>query len=200
MLKDKAKELLGIGLANNIVASAIGVTESMVSQWLSDETFAQEVSDLRAATAAEAVGRDKKYNKIEDILLEKLEEKLDSGLMFTSPREILAAIRVINSAVRRGSPQEVTGKGQVQIVQLQLPENATFAARFVLNGQNQVIEIAGRSMATMSAKGVVGQLEKMNKAKESSSGVKAEQQDATAAADRLRSLSSLTHLPVAEVL
>lgn len=197
-LQLKGKELLGIGLDQSVVASAIGVSEGLISQWMGDETFAKEVADLRAATAAEAVSRDKKYNSLEDMLLDKLKEKLESGLFMTNAKEILAAIRVINSAVRRGSPAEVHGKVQTQVVKLHLPENSQFAAKFVLNGQNQVIEIAGRSMATMPAKGVVEQLEKMKKAQQDNPRIL--ETDTVAAAERLKNLQSLTHLPVAEVL
>jgi hypothetical protein len=194
-LQLKAKPLLGIGLPHNIVAAAIGASEGLISQWFGDEAFAKEIADLRATHAAEAVSRDLKYNSLEDQILEKLEEKMQ---MIWDKKELLGALRIVNSAVRRGSPQELGGKTQIQVVQLQLPESGAFAARFVLNSQNQVVEIAGRSLATMNAKGVVQKLEEMKKAQEKNE--KVVRDDAQAAQDRLRNLQSLTHLPVAEVL
>jgi predicted transcriptional regulator len=202
MVRDKAKELLGLNLPNNVVASAIGVSESQVSQWLSDEQFALEVQELKLTNFAEHATRDRKYNKLEDLVLQKLEEKLDSGLFFTSPREILSAITVLNKAVRRATPAELgAGAGNRTIVNLQLPENSAFAAKFILNGQNQVVEIAGRSMATMSARGVVKQLEEKVKNRENNPvATKKDVETATDAAVLLRSLVTQETLSVADVL
>lgn len=197
-MKEKAKELLGFNLPANVVAAAIGVTPSMVSQWLSDEQFAGEVQQLRIENLAGAANRDRKYNTIEDALLGRLEESLENRIYFLKPQEILHALKIVNAAVRRGAPQEVLASAQQTIIPLQLPENSEFAVRFIMNKENQVIEIAGRSVATMGAKAVLKKLEERKVVSEQNG--EAERKDIEGARERLKNLSKLTHLPVAEVL
>lgn len=199
-MQEKIKELLGLNLPNNVVASAVGCGESYISQLMSDENFAQEVSELRVANTMAHAARDKKYDSIEDELLVRLEEKLESGLAFTNPKEILAAIRIINAAKRRAAPSELAGVGTPkQVVNLVLPESTAFAARFLVNGQNQVVEVAGKPMATMSAKGVNAKLEELRKNGENKDH-SFQRADEIAATERLNGLVKLEHLPVDQLL
>lgn len=197
-MKEKAKELLGFNLPNNVVASAVGCSEGLISQWMSDEVFAAEVQKLRIENLAGAAGRDRKYNNIEDALLSRLEDFLENKIYFMQPREILHALKLVNSAVRRGAPAELAHQSQSAVIPLQLPGGTEFAVRFIMNKDNQVVEIAGRSVATLGAKAVVKQLEvyKDNEKKNKELGEK----DLEAAKSKLESLVKLTHLPVAEVL
>ncbi len=195
MSAERIKELLGVGLPNNVVASAVGVTDSYISQLLADPEFAAEVTHLKLINLTETAARDKKYNSLEDKLLEKLENVLP---YLVKPMEVLAAIKTINSAVRRAAPSELAGQANVQVVQLQLPDNSAFAARFVINKESQVVEIAGRSLATMPAKGVVAKLQEAKK--NAATNTTEHAADMENAKERLSNLQSLMHLPVAEVL
>ncbi len=195
MSAERIKELLGVGLPNNVVASAVGVTDSYISQLLADPEFAAEVTQLKLINLTETAARDKKYNSLEDKLLEKLENVLP---YLVKPMEVLAAIKTINSAVRRAAPSELAGQANVQVVQLQLPDNSAFAARFVINKESQVVEIAGRSLATMPAKGVVAKLQEAKK--NAATNTTEHAADMENAKERLSNLQSLMHLPVAEVL
>lgn len=203
-MKEKIKELLGLNIPANVVASAVGCDPSYPAQLMAEEEFAAEVITLRIAATAAHAARDKKYDSIEDSLVGKLEEMLDSGgLYFTKPIEVLAAIKVINSAKRRTSTAELAGNTtNNSYINLQLPENSEFAARFVLNSQNQVVEIAGRSLATMSAKGVLTKMEELakNRVSPTPRHVLEHQKDQDEAQSRLDGLVKLEHLDVASTL
>lgn len=203
-MKDKIKELLGLNLPANVVASAVGVSEGYVSQLLSDDIFRAEVSELRIKNTLEHANRDKKYDTLEDLMLQKLQEKLDSGTSFLKPAEILAAIKVLNGAKRRAAPAELNSQAAQpgMVLHLHLPESAAFAAKFIVNAENQVIEIAGKSVATMSAKGVIKQLEDMHRNTISNEAKlpQAQSEDEEAAEARLNGLVKLEELPVADLL
>lgn len=203
-VKEKIKELLGLNLPNNVVASAIGVSEGYISQLLSDDIFKNEVSELRIKNTLEHAHRDKKYDSLEDRMLEKLEEKLDGSLSFTKSQEILAAIKVLNGAKRRAAPAELNSQAATpgMVLNLHLPESAAFAAKFIVNGENQVIEIAGKSVATMSAKGVLKQLEDMHRNTISNEAKlpEAQNDEDKASEARLAGLLKLEELPVADLL
>lgn len=203
-MKEQIKELLGLNLPNNVVASAVGVSEGYISQLLSDDAFKNEVSELRIKNTLEHAHRDKKYDTLEDTMLERLKEKLDTGTSFLKAAEILAAIKVLNGAKRRAAPAELNSQAATpgMVLNLHLPESSAFAAKFIVNGENQVIEIAGKSVATMSAKGVLKQLEDMHRNTISNEAKLPEtrNEEDTASEQRLNGLLKLEELPVADLL
>jgi transcriptional regulator with XRE-family HTH domain len=133
----KILELLGSGLSPEIVATAAGVSPSYVSQLLSEEQFATEVTALRFKNLQAATARDHTYDSIEDRLLEKMANCLE---YMYKPHEILKAITVINGAKRRGAaaPEQMTINNTV--ISLSMP--APIINRFTRNTNNQVIEAA----------------------------------------------------------
>jgi len=156
-MNDQILELLGSGLSPAMTSNVLGITESRISQLLSNEDFAAKVVAKRMASAQGLIARDGKYDKIEDKLLESLE---NSVRFLVDPMKVLRALQVINAAKRRGAPaleqQPITAQ---TIVQLQVP--VIVAAKFVLNGQKEVVEIDGRSMAPLSHNGVLSKLKEM---------------------------------------
>ena len=149
----KALDLLGSGVQPVQVAAAIGVSESYISQLLADEQFQLAVAQKRYDSLLAASERDASYDAIEDELLQKLK----TGLAFmTKTGEILAAIKVINGAKRRGATSAVGAQANSQVVQLVLP--AGVRARFAQDAQGQVVEIqtdtGSHSLLTATSSGV----------------------------------------------
>lgn len=149
----KALDLLGSGVQPVQVAAAIGVSESYISQLLSDEQFQLAVAQKRYDSLLAASERDASYDAIEDELLQKLKTSL---AFMTKTGEILAAIKVINGAKRRGATSAVGAQANSQVVQLVLP--AGVRARFAQDAQGQVVEIqtdsGSHSLLTATSSGV----------------------------------------------
>ncbi len=195
-MKEKIKELLGVGLPNNVVASATGVTESYVSQLLSEETFAAEVQELRLKNLTEASTRDGKWNRLEDSLLEKIEHLLP---LMVKPMEVLQALKIVNSAQRRAAPRELAANAQHHHVHLHLP--TVVQQKFVVNAQSQIVEADGRTIATMGANKVVEMLKKrVEEPASTPENQRALQDDRIEAFTRLQNLRNITLLPTAEQL
>ena len=134
----KMLSLLGKGLPSSVVATAVGVTESYVAQILAEPDFAEEVTSLRINNLESHTKRDASYDAIEDQLLEKLNTQL---FYIQKPSEILSALKVVNSATRRGvDPLTQAGSGinQSTIVNITLPSK--LIAEFKSNALGQVIE------------------------------------------------------------
>lgn len=129
-------ELLGNGLSPEIVATAAGVSPSFISQLLSTEEFATQVTALRFKNLQEDTERDKRYGKLEDQLLSKMEDLLP---MMYKPMEILRAITVVNGAKRRGASAPETQHINNTVVNLIMPR--TILQQFVTNANNQVVEV-----------------------------------------------------------
>lgn len=134
--KQRALALLGQGHAQSVVASALGVSESYISQLLSDEDFAAQVQECRVQSLSAATDIDNKYNKIEMELLNKLE---GVAKLFVSPRDILNALTKINAAKRRGAAAAPETVPRERIVVLELPQKVQY--NFVTNINQQVVEI-----------------------------------------------------------
>jgi hypothetical protein len=158
-MRSRIAKLLGEGINATNVASACGVTLAYVSQLLTESEFAKEVAQLKIGNLQAATTRDRKYDGIEDTLLEKLE---DSIQFMIKPREILGAISVINNAKRRGATAGAgdTDFNGAQVVKLQVPQ--VVINQFMLNSKNEVIEVAGRALQTMSARNLMRTLGELN--------------------------------------
>lgn len=134
--KERALIMLGGGAPAHIVAQALGVTESAISQMLAEEEFAQQVSDLRYKSLTRHTALDDKYTSLEEKLVEKVEKLLP---LMTKPRDVVATLTAINNTKRRGA-QVMNGATQgSKVVSLTIP--VTIAHKFVSNVNNQVIEV-----------------------------------------------------------
>lgn len=131
-----ALKLLGQGIAPVMVASTIGVSESLVSQFLADPRFAEEVTKLKIAGLQKQTGIDHKYMEAEDRLVDKLLKVIP---LMNKPMDILRGLQVVNATKRRGMADAATINQTTQIVQITLP--GTFAAKFVTDSQNRIVEV-----------------------------------------------------------
>jgi hypothetical protein len=193
-MKEKIKELLGLNLEASTVALAVGCTESYVSQLISDSDFAAEVQALKLTNFTEHARRDRRYDTLEDTLLEKLEGMVP---LMARPETVLRAIAIINAAKRRAvSSTDQTPHQSTTIVALSLPN--VLAAKININERNQVVEVEGKTIASMPAKGVARRLEELQQRRsEKSEAVAA---DNKLALQRIKELTVLEHLPVADLL
>lgn len=132
----RALTLLGQGHPQSVVASALGVTESRISQLVADPAFAEEVQKLRYENLQSSTKLDEEYNNIEAKLQEKLRKSLP---LINKPRDLLAAISVVNSAKRRGAQADAGTTVPQKVVQLSLPTNITQS--FTTNINNQITEV-----------------------------------------------------------
>lgn len=144
--RERALQLLGVGVPPESVASACGVTVSQISQLVSDESFALELAELKFQNLARHNERDNKYDALEDSLLDRLD---DMKCLMTRPIEILKAIQVVNSAKRRGASAPTQITSQANLVQITLP--SIIVNKFTTNIQNQVIQANGQELLTMQA-------------------------------------------------
>lgn len=160
-VESRALELLGSGVSAAQVAAALGVTESRISQLLSQEDFAAAVSTLRYENLQKHNLRDNRYDEIEDKLLDKLDRSIP--LIF-KPETLLRAISTVNGAKRRGqsSPDQVVN--QKNIVNLLLP--SVIAEKFTLNVNSQVIRAGDQELHTIASGALLQKIEQIAAQKE----------------------------------
>lgn len=139
-IREKAMTMLGSGTPPHIVASALGVTESAISQLLSQEEFSQQVVDLKYKTLTRQTEIDDQYLSLEELLLEKTRKILP---LMTKPRDVVSCLVAINNTKRRGATNLGGNTGQSQVVNLTIP--ITIAHKFVSNVNNQVVEVHDES-------------------------------------------------------
>lgn len=144
--EDRALTLLGQGIPPEVVASAVGVSPSRISQLVSDPEFSARVAELRFTALSKHNERDNKYDKMEDDLLTKLEDCLP---YMVRPMEVLKAISIINAAKRRGSsaPEHILGKQEV--ISLVMP--VQIIQNFSLNQSNQVVKAGNQELITVQS-------------------------------------------------
>ena len=142
----RALELLGSGVPQEAVASALGVTPSYISQLLSDTAFAAKVTEKKYSLLSKHTERDASYDLLEDDLIEKLNKA--KHLMFR-PADILAAIKVVNGAKRRGTDSQSSIVTQQNIVEITMPTQ--IIQQFTTNIVNQVVKVGDQDLITIQS-------------------------------------------------
>lgn len=155
--QERILQLLGQNFPASVVASAVGVDESYVSQLLSQEAFAQAVQERRFLATQKSVQLDDKYDSIETKLLEKLEKSIP---LIVRPHDITKTLQMVNSAKRRSTPLSTGANVTQNIVNLVLP--TAILNRFVSNGNNQIVEVQdGTGKQTTLVTATSGALERL---------------------------------------
>lgn len=149
--EDRALTLLGQGVNPSQCALAVGLTESRISQLLSDEQFARRVSELRYQALVKHNTRDLTYDEMEDALLAKLKDLLP---FMMKPMEIVRSIQVINAAKRRGASSPDSIQQSTEVVQLTMP--IQIINQFTLNAQNQVVRAGNQDLVTIPSNALSG--------------------------------------------
>lgn len=155
----QAQELLGTGLSNEVVATALGCTPSYITQLMADPDFSAVVIAQRTLSLTANSARDKTIDAIEDTLLTKITECLDNGLIYR-PADVLRTFAVVNKATRRGIPASESLTINQTVVNLNLPEKVV--QTFTQNAQGEVVEVEGRTLVTMPAHVLLSNLVKQN--------------------------------------
>lgn len=140
----RAIQLLGSGLPAATVATALNVSESRISQFLADKSFADEVSKLRFENLQKHNEQDNLYDEMENKVALQLKELIP---LITRPGELLKAAQVLNSMKRRGQSSPDQMVAQNQVVQLLMPTVIT--QKFTKNVNNQVIVAGTQTLETI---------------------------------------------------
>lgn len=149
--EDRALALLGQGCGPEVVASALGVTVSRISQLLSESGFAEQVAELRFKSLAKHSERDQRADRLEDMLLEKLENLLP---FMMNPMQVVHAYTRLNAAKRRGSSAPESLTSQQQIVSLNIPTvilNQHLTQNITVNATNQVVKAGNQDLVTVQS-------------------------------------------------
>lgn len=151
-LQDRIAKLLGQGIEAHRVASVLGCEPSYISNLLADDTFSQYVQNLKLQNLQEATARDKRYDKLEDALLDKIEHDVEHNpLAFKSTSEKVRNLQAINGLKRRGANADSLAGTQVtqNIVQIMLP--TMLASKFIKNANNEIVQAGNKNLLTMQS-------------------------------------------------
>lgn len=144
--ESQALELLGAGANPVQVASALGVSESLISQFLSQDSFAKQVAERRFTNLLKHNKRDSALDALEDALIKKLENIIP---YMHKPQEIIHAFTRINQAKRRGSSAPEHTHTQNTVINLTLP--VQILRQVQVNAANQVIRAGNQELITVQS-------------------------------------------------
>lgn len=142
--EDRALSLLGSGTSAAQTASALGVTESYISQLLSRDDFSREVIKRKCEVLERHNKRDNKYDALEDTILDKMHEGI---AMVFDPMKLARLLQVTNAAKRRGVGADSNVSQVTTSISLVLPQ--VIIEKFSANTYNQVIEAGDQQLITM---------------------------------------------------
>lgn len=146
---DRIVSLLGQGYSQATVAAALGVTPSYVSQVAETPEVREEVSRLRVGKLQERVVDDETLETTERRALKLISDKM---VFVKSPAEAANIFKILNNAKRKTAANAPENDAaSIESVTIVLPKSAA-AIHIQLNGNNQVIEVEGRSMAPLPSR------------------------------------------------
>lgn len=181
-IKEKLVGYLAAGVSQAAAAQAVGVDASYVSQLLQDPEFKQALLDASTGRIEKAIEHDGKIEAVEVKALKVVEQKLP---YVRSAAEAAKVFATLNTARRRS----VQGDGApanagAQIVTLILPKASSAVLK--LNSTNQVIEVEGRTMATLPSRALPALSDQVREFKQ-----KQEARDLEVAQEKLEELTPM---------
>lgn len=144
-IRERAISMLAAGVAQHLVADAVGVTPGYISVLAAEPEVRAEIAEARAATVQEHLTHDKLISKIEMDALRVVEKKLP----FVKAPEAAKIFAQMNAARRHALLSE-NDATTVQNVTIVLP--AAAEAILKKNRDNQVIDIDGKSIAPLPSR------------------------------------------------
>lgn len=149
----RAMNMLANGATQKEAALALGVTESLVSQFMAEADFQSQLHDKIAKNMLDAQEIDNNYVETERVLSKRLREQ--SNLMF-NPDSVLRTLKFVNEAKKKvaanfgAQPHVDGGNGQkVLPVVLVLPQ--VVQREFVLNPNNEIVAIDDQPLVTLNS-------------------------------------------------
>lgn len=153
--EDRALALLGQGFPATVVAATCGVSESRISQLLSDPDFAAQVAELRFENLQKHNERDLEADSLETKLLKKFDDLLP---LMTRPMEVARAYQIVNQAKRRGTSNADAVLQKQTVIQLNLPTQ--IIQQFQVNKQNHVIQAGDQTLLTLQSGALLDKVKK----------------------------------------
>lgn len=144
--EERVIDMLGKGLPAVVVAQTLGISESRISQLMSDENIADQVRTIRYNRSSKLNERDEKADKIEDMLLEQLK---NTTPLLMRPIEIARTLSIVNALKRRGASAPDSMNERSAIVTITMPKKIT--QQFVTNINNQVIKAGAQELLTIQS-------------------------------------------------
>jgi hypothetical protein len=144
--EERALSLLGAGVSPVQTAAAIGISESRISQLLSQEEFATQVALLRYNSLAANTERDNTYDSLEDAILTKLKSSLE---LVYQPMMLAKILQIVNAAKRRGNSSLAASDpvSRTNIVNITIP--TVIKQKFITNTNNQVVSAGSQDLVTI---------------------------------------------------
>lgn len=142
---------MGAGMKSEQAAEACGVDPSYVSQLWADESFKEQVEELRLKGTSDKVEVDLTYDRIEKTSVKRLEMMVAA---MTDPMKLIAIAKFANEAKRKApfNPAANDDGTGARTVKLVMPLAITNNTQFVLNPNREVVAVEGRDLTTMTPK------------------------------------------------
>lgn len=145
--EERAIQLLGNGIAPVAVAATIGCDPSYISQLLMKDAVRDRVLAMRMETLRAQTERDSRIDKLEDAIIQKLEDLLP---YITNVKQALSAFHLLNAAKRRGAVSGGDVNLTQNIVSINLPPVAKEYFFPKTNAAGEVVQVGEQVTVTKS--------------------------------------------------
>jgi predicted transcriptional regulator len=144
----QAMDLLANGMSETIVAEALGVSIGLVSQFMQEESFAEQVAARKAVKFAKQLETDNNIAEMELKATTRLAKMVD---FITDTDKLIRIAQFANGAKLKTAPSG-PGNGDVNIGTVNLVLPNVIKQIYTTNANNEVIAIAGQTLLPIQAK------------------------------------------------
>lgn len=151
----KAMKLLANGATQSEVALALGVSDGLISQYMAEVDFKQQLLEIVTRNMEVAREIDDNYQEAEKVLSKRLKDQV---AMMYNPDQVLRTLKFVNEAKRKAPAingnNGINGNGGngvagIQPVVLVLPQ--VIRKEFVINPQNEIVGIGDKPLVTLNS-------------------------------------------------
>lgn len=163
----RAMKLQAGGANQREVANALGVDESLISQYNAEADYKEQLHELVSKAFKSAQEIDENYQDIEHTLSKRLKE-LTQYMM--NPDQVLRTLKFANEAKRKLGSNPVNGNGShtsidgIKLTPVVLVLPVAVKREFVLNPNNEIIGVDEMELVTMNSSSLNGMIAKRKEA------------------------------------
>lgn len=147
---------LATGVTQEEASRALGVDASLVSHYVAETDFKEQLSELVGASFKDATAIDNNYVETEKILSKRLKEQAE---FMMNPDQVIRTLKFVNEAKKKISVNHANsgngsnGEGGIRPVVLILPTiiREKLHNEFILNPNNEIVGVNGEVLETLNS-------------------------------------------------
>lgn len=156
-MRDRAMNYLAAGLSETATASALGVTIPLISSYMAEEGFAEQVRAKRLEAAKHSEELHNNYASAQLKLSQKLTNMVNTDYPWT-PLELIKVSETLDKMQEKYRPQKPSDAATAQLNMVNIFMPASMVAKYTTNVNNEIIAVDDKLLRTINSQQLIKDL------------------------------------------